>query len=95
MNYKQETTVMYTNISKVKFKLLFGRNLKKLRSEQKLSYRQLALRCDVDYSDISKIEKGDRDIQIGTVLELAKGLGIHPKELFDFEMNGEHKGNKK
>jgi len=78
---------MYLNISKVSFKLLFGQNLKVLRTKQQLSYRQLAQRCDIDYSDISKIEKGLRDIQISTVLELAKGLEIHPKELFDFDLD--------
>ena len=36
--------------------------------------------------DISKIEKGKRNIQISTILELAKGLEIHPKELFDFNL---------
>lgn len=79
--------LMYLNISKVSFKLLFGQNLKVLRTKQQLSYRQLAQRCDIDYSDISKIEKGLRDIQISTVLELAKGLEIHPKELFDFDLD--------
>lgn len=83
----QKGELMYLNISKVNFKLLFGQNLKVRRTKQQLSYRQLAQRCDIDYSDISKIEKGLRDIQISTVLELAKGLEIHPKELFDFDLD--------
>ena len=45
----------------------------------------MATRCNIDYSDIGKIERGNRNIQMSTVLELAKGLGVHPKELFDFE----------
>jgi|GEM_PF-171607 len=63
----------------------FGRNLKKLRTEKNLSYRRMAQLCNVDYSDISKIEKGEVNIQIETAAELARGLGVHPKELFDFE----------
>jgi len=49
----------------------------------------MAERCDVDSSDISKIEKGKVDIQLKTILELAKGLNKHPKELFDFEIDFE------
>ena len=72
------------DIDKIEFQLLFGNRIEKIRIEQKLSFRQLAQRCDLDYSDISKIEKGERNIQLSTVLQLAKGLGVHPKELFDF-----------
>lgn len=64
---------------------LFGKRIELLRKDQKLSLRQLAQCCDVDFSDISKIEKGERNIQMTTILELAKGLEVHPKELFDFK----------
>jgi transcriptional regulator with XRE-family HTH domain len=69
------------------FLYLFGKRLESLRTDQKLSFRQLAQNCNVDHSDISKIEKGEKNIQLTTILELAKGLGLHPKELFDFEIN--------
>jgi transcriptional regulator with XRE-family HTH domain len=65
----------------------FGKRLKHFRTKQDLSFRQMAQNCNLDHSDIRKIEKGERNIQLSTILELAKGLGIHPKELFDFEMN--------
>lgn len=69
------------------FLLLFGENLRKIRTERKLSLRQLSQNCDIDHSDISKIEKGERNIQMSTVLQLAKGLGKTPHELFDFDFN--------
>ncbi len=72
---------------KNEFLRLFGERLGHFRTEQKLSFRELALNCNLDHSDIRKIEKGKRNIQLSTILELAKGLDIHPKELFDFEMN--------
>ena len=37
--------------------------------------------------NISKIEKGEINIQLGTVMELAKGLNVHPRELFDFKFD--------
>jgi len=73
------------------FLVLFGLRLKELRTDRKLSLRQLAMRCDIDYSDIGKIEKGNRNIQLTTILELSKGLEIHPKELFDIDFKLEEK----
>ncbi len=63
----------------------FGERISKLRKSKNLSYRKLAQRCNVDYSDISKIEKGLIKIQLPTILELAKGLDVHPRDLFDFD----------
>lgn len=73
------------NVNKDYFLKLFGENIGKIRSEQKLSLRQMSQNCDIDHSDISKIEKGERNIQLTTILQLAKGLDKTPKELFDFE----------
>ncbi|MDO5978580.1 helix-turn-helix domain-containing protein [Flavivirga spongiicola] len=78
---------MSNGIDKNDFKILFGKNLKKLRESKNLSFRQLATRCNIDYSDISKIEKGKRNIQLSSLLELSKGLEIHPKELLNFELD--------
>ncbi|WP_168796393.1 helix-turn-helix domain-containing protein [Flagellimonas onchidii] len=62
----------------------FGESLKLLRLDRGLSYRKMSQRCEVDYSDISKIEKGMVNIQLSTVAELAKALDVPVKELFDF-----------
>lgn len=75
---------MSNTLTKDEFKILFGKQLELLRVKKDLSFRALAQRCDIDHSDISKIEKGQINIQIGTVMELAKGLNVHPRELFNF-----------
>lgn len=67
------------------FQVLFGKQLEKQRTIKKLSYRQLAQRCDLDHSDLSKMEKGERNIKLSSVLQLCIGLNIHPRELFNFE----------
>lgn len=72
---------------KTEFQLEFGKQIEKLRTQQNLSFRQLAQRCNIDFSNISKIEKGEINIQLGTILELAKGLGKHPKDLMDFKFD--------
>ena len=63
----------------------FGANLQKVRMEKGLSLRALAANCNLDDSNISKIEQGKFDIQLSTLFELAKGLDVEAKELLDFE----------
>jgi transcriptional regulator with XRE-family HTH domain len=66
---------------------LFGENLKKIRKEKGYTLRSLSYECDIDYSDINKIEKGQKNITLTTVIELAKGLAVQPKKILDFEID--------
>ncbi len=72
---------------KEEFQKSFGKQLEQLRLSQDLSYRQLAQRCDIDHSTISKIEKGEINIQLSTILQLSKGLGVQPQKLLDFSVD--------
>ncbi|HRE65802.1 MAG TPA: helix-turn-helix transcriptional regulator [Cyclobacteriaceae bacterium] len=64
----------------------FRQNLKRLRTERNLSQRGLSYLCDVDYSKIGKLESNENtNLTLTTLFELAKGLGVHPKELIDYE----------
>jgi len=76
---------MSNKLHKKQFQILFGERLYSLREERGLTLRQLAQNCDLDYSDIGKYEKGEVSVQLKTIYELAKGLGVQPKELFNFE----------
>jgi len=73
-------------MDRIEFRIAFGKRIEKFRKELGLSYRELAQKCDVDHSNISKIEKGEVNVRISTIQELAKGLEVHPQELFDFEV---------
>jgi transcriptional regulator with XRE-family HTH domain len=63
----------------------FGTNLKALRLAKGLSLRKLAASCNIDHSDIAKMEKGQINVTVLTVRELAKALQIQPKKLLDLE----------
>jgi len=63
----------------------FGIHLKKLRMSKGYSLLDLDYRCELNESNISKIENGKFDVQLSTIFELARGLGIQPKDLLDFE----------
>lgn len=64
----------------------FGLHLKQLRESKGLSLRELAAKCDLDSSKISKMENGKTNLQLSSMFELAKGLGVEPKELLDFKI---------
>jgi transcriptional regulator with XRE-family HTH domain len=60
----------------------FGANLKRIRKEKKITLEELALKTELDDSQISKIEKGLRDIRLSTVIKLIRGLGVEANDLF-------------
>ncbi|SDF81579.1 transcriptional regulator, XRE family [Mucilaginibacter pineti] len=62
----------------------FGKHLKSLRLSKKLSFRKMALLCNLDYADIKHFESGKVNVTLLTILQLAKALEIEPKELLDF-----------
>jgi transcriptional regulator with XRE-family HTH domain len=64
----------------------FGKNLQKIRESKKLSLLELSYNTSLDDSNISKIEHGKFNITLATIVELAKGLDVHPKKLLDFEL---------
>lgn len=80
---------MIKDTNKVNFQLLFGKRIKELRKIRNLSLRELSQRCNLDYSDIAKYERGEVNVQLSTIYELAKGLQISPKEFFDFEFDSQ------
>jgi len=63
---------------------LFGKNLEKIKKTKKMSYRRIAANCDLEHSDIKRYVDGKINPTLLSLLDLAKGLGIHPKELLDF-----------
>ncbi|QQL50275.1 helix-turn-helix domain-containing protein [Mucilaginibacter ginkgonis] len=62
----------------------FGAHLASIRKQKKLSLRKLATNCNIDWSDIGKYERGEINISLKTIAELAKGLDVSYKELMDF-----------
>jgi len=66
------------------FVILFGENLRKIRKVKKISMEKLALDAGLEYSQISRIERGLINTSISTAKLLADTLEITTKELFDF-----------
>lgn len=49
--------------------------------------RQFALHADIEYSQLSKIERGVTNPTISTVIALAESLGVTHSELFNFHFS--------
>lgn len=60
----------------------FGKNLKRLRLDKRLSQESLALSADLDRTYIPSIEKGERNVSITVVEKLANALNVKISELF-------------
>lgn len=68
-----------------KYLKAFGKNLKKLREEKKVSQAELAYDCGMEISQISRLERGILSTSISNVYYIAKALRVHPMVLFDFD----------
>jgi transcriptional regulator with XRE-family HTH domain len=60
----------------------FGSNLQKIRKRKGLSLRALSHECSIDFSDIGKIERGEINVTLLTIVQLAKALDVPREELF-------------
>lgn len=58
-----------------------GRLLRKKRAEKKISQEALALQCGIDRSYLGRIERGEVNITVLKLYELASELQIDAKEL--------------
>jgi len=68
------------------FSAKFGQKVKEERELNGNTLDDLEFYTTIDSSDINKIELGQRNITLRTLLKLSQGLNIHPKELFDFDL---------
>jgi transcriptional regulator with XRE-family HTH domain len=65
----------------------FGLHVKKIRTELGMSQDDVVLNSDkLIKATVSDIENGKRNLSFTTLLDLAKGLGKHPKQLLDFDL---------
>lgn len=68
------------------FIMAFGKQLRKLRQDKKMSMQTLAYTINVEYSQISRIELGKINTTISMTHDIATALEIPVKMLFDFEV---------
>jgi transcriptional regulator with XRE-family HTH domain len=60
-----------------------GQNIKTRREGDDLTQEDLAAACDLHPTEIGRIERGERDIRLSTVVRVARGLQVAPSELLE------------
>lgn len=66
--------------------VIFGEHVRTLRENLGLSHNDIAGRTSLSKSDLLSIEQGSKNLAFTTLLELAKGLGVSPKELLAVDL---------
>jgi len=66
----------------MKLQRKFGKVIKNLRIEKKISQEKLALDSNIDRTYISDIEKGERNVSLDIIWRLANTLQISLSDLF-------------
>ena len=61
-----------------------GAKVRELRASKGMSMEQLANAAEMEYKQLSRIERGEVNTSISRVAKLAEALGVDVKELFDF-----------
>ncbi|MFN0290029.1 helix-turn-helix domain-containing protein [Pedobacter helvus] len=60
-----------------------AKNIRKYRKEKCMTMQQLANELDVDYSQISRMERGIVNANISIIFDIAKKLDIEPYKLLE------------
>jgi transcriptional regulator with XRE-family HTH domain len=62
--------------------VLFGRQLRVLRKDRKLSQEKLAELCGVHRNYIGRVERAETNMKFDRVIKLSAGLKVRPDQLF-------------
>jgi transcriptional regulator with XRE-family HTH domain len=71
--------------ARINIRLKFGQRVKQLRKVQKITQRKLAFKSKLSREEISRIERGEKNVALLTSIALSKGFGIILKELYNFK----------
>ena len=61
----------------------FAANVRRRRAELGLSQEDLGHACGLHRTEISLLERGERDPRVSTVVRLARALGVRAGDLLD------------
>jgi hypothetical protein len=65
----------------------FGMHLHMLLKKYNKDVATVAALGRIESKQVYRVLNGEHGASLGTIIAIAKGLEIHPKELFDFKFN--------
>lgn len=72
-------------IDKRRLQYLIGQKIKAIRESKGLEQQELAALCDIEPSNISRIEAGNTGPTVWTLYRISNSLEINIGDLFQFE----------
>jgi transcriptional regulator with XRE-family HTH domain len=60
-----------------------GQNIRSRREQDGLTQEDLAAACDLHPTEVGRLERGERDIRLSTVVRVARGLRVAPSDLLN------------
>lgn len=60
---------------------VFGERVRKRRLELGLSQEAAAVQCGIHWTQLGKVERGQRSLRLETIVKIADGLGIDAGQL--------------
>lgn len=67
--------------------ILIGKRISEIRMKNNQTQQDLEFLTGIDSAEVSKYEKGKRNLTLKTMIKFAVALQVHPKELFDFDFD--------
>ena len=72
-------------LNKKRLQYLVGQRIKLIREDMKIEQQELAARCDMDASNLSRIEYGNTSPTMWTLYKISAALKVNLKTIFDFD----------
>lgn len=60
-----------------------GLRIREIRTAKKISQENLANECEIDYSQLNRMELGKVNFNISNLYRIAEALNVDPKDLLD------------
>ena len=79
---KEEQTLQQDKNEKIEGCIVFGQNIKNAREKQSITKQKLAERIGYDRNSLSKLERGEKNVQYKTAVRLAEALDVPFPKLF-------------
>jgi len=64
-------------------RILFGRQVRRLRLDRELSQERLAELADLHRNYVGGVERGERNVSLVNIVKLAHGLRVKPAKLLE------------
>ena len=70
-------------LSRPKYRRIVGEKIRVFRKRADLTQEKLAEKADLHHNFIGEVERGNMDISLGSLVQIAKALNVHVRDLVD------------